>query len=199
MTDKRLCGGPRKNGAKCTRPAGWGTDHPGYGTCKLHLGNTESHRAKARREMAGEAVVTFGLPREVDPHTALLEEVHRTAGHVAWLQAKVAEFDEADLVWGTVEEIDRPPGEKTAGGVEVRQRAGANVWLSLYQAERAHLTKVAAAAITAGVAERQVRLAEQQGQLIAQVLRGVLADLGVADHPQAATVVRRHLALVAGS
>lgn len=34
-----LCGGrSRKTGALCKRPAGWGTDHPGTGKCKLHGG-----------------------------------------------------------------------------------------------------------------------------------------------------------------
>lgn len=193
-----LCGSGRKNtDKKCTRPAGWGTDHPGAGRCKLHGGSTPNGRAYAQKQIAAAAVVTFGLPREIDPHAALLEEVHRTAGHVAWLQSKVAEFDEDELVWGKTIEHERNSGEFP--GTDVTRQARPNIWLALYQAERAHLTKVAAAAIAAGVAERQVRIAEQQGQLIAQVLRGVLADLGVADHPEAAQVVRKHLALVAGS
>lgn len=35
-----ICGNPRRQGggAPCTRPAGWGTDHPGEGRCKLHGG-----------------------------------------------------------------------------------------------------------------------------------------------------------------
>ena len=34
-----ICGAKKKqNGGHCTRPAGWGTDHPGYGKCKLHGG-----------------------------------------------------------------------------------------------------------------------------------------------------------------
>ncbi len=35
----RICGSPRKKGRPpCTRPAGWGTSHPGKGRCKLHGG-----------------------------------------------------------------------------------------------------------------------------------------------------------------
>lgn len=34
-----ICGAKKKqNGGHCTRPAGWGTDHPGFGKCKLHGG-----------------------------------------------------------------------------------------------------------------------------------------------------------------
>lgn len=39
--------------------------------------------------MASAAVAEFGLPLEVAPHEALLQELHRTAGRVAWLDHKV--------------------------------------------------------------------------------------------------------------
>lgn len=32
------CGATNRNGEPCQRPAGWGTDHPGEGRCKLHGG-----------------------------------------------------------------------------------------------------------------------------------------------------------------
>lgn len=38
---KNICGARRKkDGNPCTRPAGWGTYHPGIGKCKLHGGST---------------------------------------------------------------------------------------------------------------------------------------------------------------
>ena len=55
------------------------------------------------------------------------------------------------------------------------------------------------AAIAAGIAERTVRIAEQQAQLMATAVRGILTDLGVADRPDAPAVVRRHLTLLAGA
>ena len=33
-----LCGAKSRQGTPCRRPAGWGTDHPGTGRCKLHGG-----------------------------------------------------------------------------------------------------------------------------------------------------------------
>lgn len=33
------CGGKTRSGTSCRRPAGWGTDHPGEGKCKLHGGS----------------------------------------------------------------------------------------------------------------------------------------------------------------
>jgi hypothetical protein len=54
--------------------------------------------------------------------------------------------------------------------------------------ERDRCAGMAAKAIAAGLAERQVRLAEQQGQLVAEVIRAMLTDLG---HDPADPAVQR--------
>lgn len=87
MTGRPKCGATTRAGGRCGRPAGWGTDHPGVGTCKLHLGATPNHERAAQREQARQAVEAHGLPRDVDPNTALLEELCRTAGCVDFLVA----------------------------------------------------------------------------------------------------------------
>ena len=55
ITTGPMCGarlrGSRKGG-ECRRPAGWGTDHVGYGRCRLHGGTSPSLRLKAYRDMA---------------------------------------------------------------------------------------------------------------------------------------------------
>lgn len=185
------CGAVRSDGKACTKKAGAGTEHVGQGRCKLHGGNTPAHQKAPQLAAALEAVEHYGLPRQVDPHTALLEELARTAGHVDWLRVQVGSLDESALVG--------PVG--TAGvtpeGMVHHPKAEASIWLRLYQGERKHLAEVAAACIKAGIAERQVRLAEQQGQLIAQVLQGVLRDLKLDPAaPKTREVVRKHLALV---
>lgn len=184
------CGAKKKTGdGTCTQAAGWGTDHAGHGPCKLHGGSTRSHTVAARTERARRAVATYGLPREIDPAQALLEEVHRTAGHVAWLSSKVAELQEGDLVWGLVEEQ-----EKTATdfpGTDLTHAARPSVWLDLYHRERTHLVRVSKAALDAGVNERLVQLAEQQGTMLGEIIRrsadalltevAELLDAGTAD------------------
>lgn len=66
--------------------------------------------------------------------------------------------------------------------------------------ERDRCASFAAKAVAAGLAERQVRLAERQGALIAEVLRAVLGDpaLGLSKEQREAApgVARRHLGLV---
>jgi hypothetical protein len=173
----------RSNGAPCTLPAGWGTDHLGIGRCKLHGGCTPSHVNAARKAVAEEAALHFGLSIEVDPQQALLDEVHRCAGAIAYYEAQVVAIEEDE------------------GGVTVPTMFGPTptVYVALLGKERERLVKVAAECIRLGLDARRVELAEQQGRLIAGVLRGVLADLGVADHPEAPAVVRRHLALAASA
>ena len=187
------CGARTRSGGQCGRPAGWGTDHRGTGRCRLHGGATPNHQLAHQRDQARQAVETLGLPVDVDPHTALLDEVHRTAGHVDWLGEVVAQLDREQLVHGTTRAVRFPDG-----GRLVEARAGANVWVRLYQAERAHLVRVSKAAIDTGVAERQVALAEQQAAMLAQAVAAILVDVGLDpadEHVRAA--VRHRLAQAA--
>jgi hypothetical protein len=163
----------------------------------MHGGKSPRSIAKAKERMeaqqAREAVKTFGLSRTVEPHQALLEEVYRTAGHVDWLQRVIHRHDEEDLVWGITRTVVNAEG----GVDEVEYRAAPSIWLQLYKSERKHLAEVCRTAIACGIAERQVRIAEEQGRLIAQVIAGVLGDLGIEqDSPEVRKTVRRHLALV---
>jgi len=66
--------------------------------------------------------------------------------------------------------------------------------------ERERCANFAAKAVAAGLGERMVRLAEQQGALIAQVIRGVLnrIDLTPAHRELAIQAVRAELMAVAG-
>ncbi len=186
------CGAETRGGTLCEKAAGWGTDHVGIGRCKLHGGNMPTHVKRAQLVQAVQAVETYGLPREVLPFDALLEELQRTAGHVAWLGAQVRGM-EGDHLVGPVGEsgLDLKTGTEHHPGYEP------SVWLKLYQAERKHLTDVAATCIKCGIAERQVRIAEQQGQLLAEVIAAILKDLKVpAD--KARPIVRKHLTAVQG-
>lgn len=180
--DKRHCHAKRRDGSGgiCHRPAGWGTDHVGVGTCKLHLGSTADHTKYAQTEQARELVKTYGLPINVSPVEALLDEVRWTAGHVAWLRARVQETEEQKLTVGVAEQVIDSEGGKT-----VKIKTAPSVWVQLYREERKHLVEVCAAALRAGIEERQIRLAERQGALIEGLIRAILADLGLSKRQQA--------------
>lgn len=177
------CAGHTKNGPNAGKPCG---KRPltGATVCASHGGAARQVRAAAaRRTQEAEAarqVATLGLPRDVTPTDALLEEVRWTAGHVQWLRGKVAELEEREdesgdvehpLVWGITK-------QKTGGeDYGTTEEAAPSIWYVLYAKERAHLVAVCQAAIKAGVEERRVRLAEQQGDLVALAITRILDAL----------------------
>lgn len=192
--DKPLCGARRTNNGEpiideetgervtCQQLAGWGTDHVGFGRCKFHGGAAPNgikaaEVEKVMTEMIESEIRFYGEARDIDPIQALADEVRRTAGHVAWLAEQVRQ--ETQLT------------ETTSQG---RQ---ANMIIQMYQNERDRLVKVSQVAIAAGIAERQVQLAEQQGQILASVIRDILWDKELSLTPEqrhkSSEIVRRHL------
>lgn len=188
----RYCNGRKRDGSGyCKRTAGAGTPHKGRGRCSRHGGSTKLAQRGADKEVAAELVQVYGLPVKVDPHSALLEELERTAGHVSWLFIKVQETAGTEDGEGLVGPVGQE-GPSESGGWH-HASVEPSVWLRLYQEERKHLVKVAADCIKAGIEERRVRIAEAQGMLIARAIQGILLDLGVADDPRAPEIVRKHL------
>lgn len=179
----------------------------GQAVCANHGGKTPVALAAAERrlnaERAERAVVTYGLPREISPEEALIEELHRTAGAVAWLATIVAQLDELPGSPFIREGSDGPSEHGSVmqwgrgDGSILWQRP--SVWIDLYDRERKHLAAVAKECVALGLEERRVQIAEQQGELMARVLRGVLVELGVWGNPETPGVVRRHLELVAST
>ncbi|MFC8732164.1 hypothetical protein ACFT5B_06880 [Luteimicrobium sp. NPDC057192] len=152
-----------------------------------------AQRRLAEQEAARQ-VATLGLPVDITPTDALLQEVQWTAGHVQWLRGKVAELEEQDLVWGQTKVKE---GGDDRGTTE---EAKPSIWYVLYEAERKHLVTVCTAALKAGVEERRVRLAEQQGDLVALAITRILAALDLTPDQQARVpeVVPRELRVIAG-
>ena len=189
-----------RDGAQCGGIAMRGQD-----VCHFHGGSSPQAKAKAKErlteEKARQLVATYGRKIETTATDALLEEVQWTAGHVAWLRQRVQEIESAasgmdgqhPLVWGKVRE---KTGGQDWGQTE---ESAPNIWLKLYQQERAHLVKVCSEAIKAGIEERRIKLAEKHGELVAQAIREILDDLNLSAEQQARVgeVVPRHLRALA--
>lgn len=190
-----MCGGRKRDGSgsTCTQRAGWGTDHVGVGSCRLHGGNTPDHRKSAGREEARQAVVAYGLPRDIPADIALLEEVARTAGHVQALAVMVAELPREDLAWGVAEQTTRrivlggEDGNDGAEGevVDTKRKAIPHALVGMYRDERRHLVEVCKTVAGLEIEERRERRAERQAAQFASVLRLLLADLGLTSEQQA--------------
>lgn len=187
------CAGHKKNDPGKGGPCG-NRALVGGTVCRYHGGQAgQVKAAAAQRVMEAEAarqVATLGLPIDISPTDALLQEVQWTAGHVHWLRGKVQELERgavesgyrADdaatnhpLVWGQTKVVDKSGGENP--GTDTTESATPSIWYQLYVREREHLVTVCAAALRAGVEERKVRLAEAQGDIVVRLLRNVLDGL----------------------
>lgn len=182
--------------ARCTAQAKGSGErcrkHPRAGSmvCAKHGAATGTRAAVAAARRVEEAALakklarataTYGMPREVDAGLALLEEVHRTAGHVAWLAQKVAALTEDQLV------------------VMGAFGPSKNPMLAQYERERAHLAKVCADAVRCGLEARQVALAERLGEQVLTAMRGFAAELGHdPDDPRVVEAGAKHLRMVSG-
>lgn len=125
-----------RTGKPCRRTAGWGTDHVGYGTCKLHLGSSKKHGiAAARMEALQFARGALGQELDVDPLEGVLIAVRLSYG--------VVDFWRHEL-------------QKTNVPVDSLQES--------YSRALMEYARICDIAIKAGVAERQIRIMERASE-----------------------------------
>ncbi len=139
---------------------------------------------KARREM-----FRLGRPVEINPAEALVQEVQWTAGHVEFLRGRVEQLfgeDPSKLVWGEVKIVDKGSGKDPG-------------W-ELYERERDRLVAVSVAALKAGVEERRLHLAQQQGNQVAEALKAIFTalQLSASQWEMVPKVVPLHLRAITG-
>lgn len=173
------CGAKKKKGGTCTMAAGWGTNHPGLGRCKIHGGNTPTHVKSAIKD---EYRILMGTAIEINPLDGLLMCIKICAGEVKWLSDKMADLNEKEWI------------EDTIVGKQFH----------LFSRERSKrlqdLARFSGMAISLGIAERAVKLAETYGEMLAQLIQGILGDLDLNEEQRAKvpSIVRRHLILLDG-
>lgn len=175
------CKATARSGEQCRRPS-----MKGGTVCASHGGKSPQAKAAAARRLAeqeaAKAMRLFAAPVEIDPARALVELVQWTAGEVAYWREQVralADEDPKALTWGVVRE--KVGGEDYGTTLESKPNVA---YLMLTDAQD-RLAKYAAAALKAGVEERRVKLAEDQGELVARVIRSILDQLNLTSEQQA--------------
>jgi hypothetical protein len=163
---------------------------PGALVCWKHGANAPQVAAKAAVRAE---VMRWGLHDSTeDPGEILLRLVTQSAERVrrysAELEELVAEKTLRHALVGTAQGEFGPTGEYIRGLAQLEAQ------------ERDRCANFCRLAITAGLAERQVRVAERQGQLLAELLRAVLADpaLGLSSTQvgMIPSLIRQQLSLV---
>lgn len=124
----------------------------------------------------------MGVPLEMEPTDALLWCVAIAAGEVQYLSQRVGELTEEELI-GRPSRISREWGTGERGRKDVRTREAGEHQLHILVKERQgavdRLARFSKMAIDAGVAERQVRLAEAQAGMLAALITGVMDDIAI--------------------
>ncbi len=177
-----ICGAIR-NGKQCKMVAGWGTDHYGYGTCKLHGGATRNHKINAAKEEAMDvAMQIMGPAVEIEPMDALLLCVKIAAGEVAYATWKIEQLSpEEELVSEVTETVREATGEHAESFTEknTTNMVSLNVWIAARQQSMDRLARYSKMALDAGVAERQIQLAEAAGDALSLMFQRVFDGLNL--------------------
>lgn len=194
---KPKCGAKRKGGELCTRPAGWGTQAPGHGRCKMHGGNFPNQIQHVQKVRAAEAVATYGIKSDLPPTAALLEEFQWSHGHVSWLRDVIQQIDPEALVWGVSEEHEK--GASEFPGVDVKKLAQPNVWLRLYHDERKLMLDLGKTIESLKLEARWLDQVQRNAEVMRQVLLVVLANRGVPVDDGLGAEIQAAIAQVAGA
>lgn len=176
--DDGRCGARRRDGLPC---ANWAMQ--GCRRCRLHGGATPGAQRKAKHDAAEAAArrqmerLHLPPPVKISHVEAMIWLVSAKYAEVAWLREKVQSLDEEDLTWGLTQRRSQAGGTTaTSFDAEVYEVQASIWWLMLRTAED-QLIKFASAAHAAGVADAEVGLAKQRGQMLGVFLDKLMAAL----------------------
>lgn len=167
-----ICGAPNRRGKRCHQAAGHGTDHPGFGRCKFHLGATKSAgvaAARAEAEQYVENMRKLGQVEEgVSADDALLREVSRAEKAVEYFDEQVAQLK---------------PDELTG--------AHATKMLWHWNDQRRILAQVSRIVVQAGIARRSIEIQEMQATAMMQAIMYVITAAELNLSPEQQVLARR--------
>jgi len=163
------CTGHRADGSPC---GAWAV--VGAVVCGAHGGKAPQVQAAAQARLAVERVAArFGTDLDgTPPGKIALREIARSSAMVCHLADLVSQLSKDELTWGigskrTVIEAGENPV------VTIEQRARQHPFVIMLRDERNQLRAWIMAAHTAGIEERYVRLAEQEGAWMATIINAM--------------------------
>jgi hypothetical protein len=182
----------------------------GLDVCHMHGGKAKRPKAVsdwAKTERRAEHMAhKWGVAIKTTPVEAILNQVNVWAGLEAYYRQRVEALTDEDLVWGRTKEtegdvvVGNGPSASLDKATTTTDEAKPNILIILHEQASVNLVRFSTEAIKAGIEERRVRLAEQQGALVADAIRRILDQLGLT--PEQAALVPRivpaELRLIAG-
>ena len=180
------CAARTRSGGKCTMPAGWGTEHVGTGVCRRHGGanfpqQQQRHDALVARREVADVVARWDIPADVSTTEFFDAELRRSAAALAFLDGKVAEQTDTQLVFG-VTKVEQGGSD---GGKKTTLEAKPSIWWRLWQEERKHGLEVAKAAATIDLESAKIRVdmatAEALNRIVTEAVRAAGGDVEVAN------------------
>lgn len=194
--DATSCGAKTKGDPRrrCSRPAGWGTDHPGVGQCKLHGGVGPIGNRNAARPSLN---LLVGMTVDISPMDALLTCVRIKAGEVAYYSYRISELTEEEV---TVRPSEQVMAGKDPGKYWIKKQEAANLWIKLRDDALMWLARYSKMALDAGVEERLITVAEGMGDRLATALESILNELQLtpAQMAKAPAAIRQQLYALEG-
>lgn len=184
---RALCGAKRRQkDGTCGKPAGWGTSHVGYGTCRLHGGNTPNQVAGATRRQveteARRALADFRPGPVTNPLQALGEHAAIVTELRDYLRDQVARLENLRYQAGAGEQL--------------------RAELAAYQSALRDTTAVLSAYARLNIDARLAKITEDQAEIVVHALKAGLRAAGVleasesgrAAHSAMANALRAHRA-----
>lgn len=188
-------------GKRCERPPVRGTAY-----CERHsgkdAGKTARRRAKWAEDLVGKSEINLvraelgdmvdilKRAEAVDPGVLLLEEVARCAAVVGWLEDRIGQMSEEELMYEPeLLQIRERKRAASAGGdsyvvKRMESRTTVSRYWNLLQEERRLLVRATEAALRSGIEERRVRIQERAVNSLEAAVAGALMDLGLDPHSE---------------
>jgi hypothetical protein len=161
--DSRHCGANKRQGeGTCTRPAGWGTDHVGYGPCKLHGGCSPSVDGIVIEAQVREL---FGkIAPKVGPVENPLAAYASFAGRVmAWMQ----------LLDSLLDDVRAVGYESEYAGVQI------NAAVQLYERALDRCNRVLSDFARLKIDERLAAITVEQKRMVIRAIEAALDEAGL--------------------